>query len=92
MAMQTDILATSLAASGTASAGRARVRGALIEPGVSAGSVVFKDGGSGGTTKFTVNTTANGESFSVVIPADGVLCTTDVYCVLTNAKVTVFYA
>ena len=92
MAMQTDILATSLAASGTAFGGRARVRGALIEPSGSAGSVVFKDGGASGTTKFTVNTSANGETFSVVIPADGVLFATDVYVALTNAKVTVFYA
>ena len=91
MAMQTDILASSLAASGTAFAGRTRVRGALIEPGSSAGSVVFKDGGSGGTTKFTINTSANGESFSMVVPADGILFTTDVYVALTNAKVTVFH-
>ena len=92
MGMQTDILAASLAASGTAFAGRTRVRGALIEPSGSAGSVVFKDGGASGTTKFTVNTSANGETFSVVIPADGVLFATDVYVALTNAKVTVFYA
>ena len=91
MAMQTDILASSLAASGTAFAGRTRVRGALIEPGGSAGSVVFKDGGSGGTTKFTINTSANGETFSMVVPADGILFTTDVYVALTNAKVTVFH-
>ena len=91
MGMQTDILASSLAASGTAFAGRTRVRGALIEPGSSAGSVVFKDGGSGGTTKFTINTSANGESFSMVVPADGILFTTDVYVALTNAKVTVFH-
>ena len=92
MAMQTDILAASLAASGTAFNQRTRVRGALIEPSGSAGSVVFKDGGASGTTKFTVNTSANGETFSVVIPADGVLFVTDVYVALTNAKVTVFYA
>jgi hypothetical protein len=91
MGMQTDILASSLAASGTAFAGRTRVRGALIEPSGSAGSLVFKDGGSSGTTKFTINTTANGESFSLVIPSDGILFSTDVYVALTNAKVTVFY-
>ncbi len=91
MAMQTDILATSLAASGSAFGARTRVRGALIEPGASAGSVVFKDGGSGGTTKLTINTTANGETFSVVIPSDGILFQTDVYVTLSNAKVTVFY-
>ena len=91
MAMQTDILATSLAASGTAFAGRTRVRGALIEPGGNAGTLTFKDGGASGTTKFTINTTANGESFSVVIPSDGILFQTDVYVALSNAKVTVFY-
>lgn len=92
MGMQTDVMANSLAASGSVFGGRARVRGALVEPGASAGSVVFKDGGSSGTTLFTINTSANGESFSVVIPAEGVLFETDVYVALTNAKVTVFYA
>lgn len=92
MGMQTDIKAVSLAASGTAFNQRTRVRGALIEPGASAGSVVFKDGGSSGTTIMTINTSANGETFSMVIPADGIVFQTDVYVALTNAKITVFYA
>ena len=92
MTMQTDIKAKSLDASGTAFDQRTRVRGAIIEPSGSAGSVVFKDGGSGGTTVMTLNTTANGETFSVVVPADGILFSTDVYVAVTNAKVTVFYA
>lgn len=91
MTMQTDVKATSLAASGTVSNQRTRVRGALVEPGASVGSVVFKDGGASGTTMFTINTVANGEPFSVVIPAEGVLFSTDVYAALTNTKVTVFY-
>ena len=92
MGMQTDIKAVSLAASGTAFNQRTRIRGALIEPGASAGSVVFKDGGSGGTTIMTINTTANGETFSMVIPANGIVFQTDAYVALTNAKITVFYA
>ena len=92
MTMQTDINAVSLAASGTAFGSRTRVRGAIVEPSTNAGSVVFKDGGSGGTTRFTINTSANGEPFSVVIPANGILFNTDVYVALTDAKVTVFYA
>lgn len=92
MAMQTDVMAKSLAASGSVIGNRARVRGALVEPGSGVGSVVFKDGGSGGTTLFTVNTVAGGEPFSVIIPAQGVLFETDVYVTLTDAKVTVFYA
>ena len=91
MGMQTDIKAASVAVSGTAYGGRTRVRGALVEPGTGVGSVVFKDGGVSGTTVMTINTVANGEPFSVVIPAEGVLFVIDVYVALTNAKVTVFY-
>jgi hypothetical protein len=89
--MQTDVKAISLAASGDIFGERTRVRGLIIEPGGSTGSVVIKDGGSSGTTLFTVNTVANGETFSVLIPAEGVLCLTSAYATLTNAKVTVFY-
>jgi hypothetical protein len=89
--MQTDVRAISLAASGDIFGERTRVRGLIIEPGGSTGSVVIKDGGSSGTTLFTVNTVANGETFSVLIPAEGVLCLTSAYATLSNAKVTVFY-
>lgn len=91
MGMQTDVKAVSLAASGAITDTRTRVRGMVIEPGASAGSVVLKDGGSGGTTLFTINTLAGGETFNVIIPAEGVLCVTSAYATLTNAKVTVFY-
>ena len=92
MAMQTDVMAKTLAASGAVTDARTRVRGMVIEPGASAGSVTIKDGGSSGTTLFTINTTANGETFNVLIPAQGVLCETSAYATLSNAKVTVFYA
>jgi hypothetical protein len=91
MTMQTDVKAVSLAASGTVSNQRTRVRGAMIEPGVSAGSIVFKDGGASGTTVMTVNTVANGDPFPMLIPGEGVLFQTDVYAALTNVKATVFY-
>ncbi len=91
MGMQTDVKAISLDASGAVTDARVRVRGMVIEPGASAGSVILKDGGSSGTTLFTINTTANGETFNVLIPAEGVLCVTSAYATLSNAKVTVFY-
>jgi len=90
--MQTDVKAVSLAASGDIYAGRARIRGMVVEPGASAGSIIVKNGGSGGTTLFTINTIAGGETFNVIIPAEGVLCETSAYATLSNAKVTVFYA
>ena len=91
MAMQTDVKAISLAASGDISAYPTRVRGLVVEPGASAGSVIIKDGGTGGTTLFTINTIAGGETFSVFIPAEGVRCFISAYATLSNAKVTVFY-
>jgi hypothetical protein len=91
MSMQTDVRAISLAASGAITDTRTRVRSVVIEPGASAGSVVIKDGGASGTTLFTINTTANGETFNVLIPEQGVLCTDSAYAELTNAKATVFY-
>ena len=91
MTMQTDVSAISLATSGDISAQRTRVRGMVVEPGASAGAVTIKDGGSSGTTLFTINTVAGGETFPVIIPAEGVLCRTSAYATLSNAKVTVFY-
>jgi hypothetical protein len=38
---------------------RTRVKSVYIVPSGTAGSVVFKDGGSGGTTRMTINTLAS---------------------------------
>ena len=92
MTMQTDVKAVSLAASGAVTDGRARLRSLVIEPSGSAGSVIMKDGGSGGTTIMTLNTTAGGETFNILIPAEGVLFATSIYATLSNTKVTAFYA
>lgn len=89
--MQTDVKAVSLALSGSVFGDRTRVKGMVIEPGTGPGSVVLKDGGASGTTVMTVNTTALGEPFNVLIPGEGVLFSTSVYATLTDAKVTVFY-
>lgn len=93
MSMQTDVSAKSLATSDTVYATRTRVRGLLVNPGTQNGSVVLKDGGSSGTTIMTIATVANGEPFSVIIPANGVVFETDVYAALagTATAVTVFY-
>ena len=91
MAMQTDVKAAYLSATGTAFGGRTRVRGLLIVPNASAGSVVIRNGGASGTTVFNITTLAAGTPFSVVIPADGVLFETDVHVTISNAFVHVFY-
>jgi len=91
MAMQTDVLSTSLSSSGSVYGARTRVRGLVITPGASAGSVTLLDGGSGGTSKMVINTPAAGQPFNVLIPGEGVLFSTTVYATLSNATVTVFY-
>ena len=91
MTMQTDVKAKSLAASGSVFGDRTRVKGLVITPGASAGSVELKDGGASGTSVLTINTVANGETFNVLAPGEGVLFSTNVYATLTNATVTVFY-
>lgn len=91
MGMQTDVSTAIVSVSGTAYAARTRVRGLLVVPSGSAGTIVLKDGGASGTTLLSIATAANGEPFSVVIPANGVLFETDVYTAVSNAAVTVFY-
>lgn len=88
MAMQTDVKPTTLTASGVVFEGRARVKGMVVTPGASAGSVKISDGAS---DIFTVYTVAQGETFNVIVPGEGVLCSVNVYATLSNANCTVFY-
>jgi hypothetical protein len=88
MAQQTDVKAKSLAASGVIFEGRTRVKGMIIAPTSSAGNVTITDGG---TNVFAVQTAANGEAFNCLIPADGILFSTNVTVTLVNTSVTVFY-
>jgi hypothetical protein len=93
MTVQTDVSNVQVAASGSAFASRARVKGIVITTTVAtAGSVLLKDGGSGGTTLINIDTPAVVGTYSVTVPGEGVLFETDVYATLTNCKVSIFYA
>ena len=92
MAMQNDVKAAALSTTGTLYGGRARIRGIFVIPGASAGSLVIKDGGSSGTTLFTIATVAGGQPFNVIIPDQGVLASTSVYAAISNVTGSVFYA
>ena len=95
MAMQTDVKSTHLNASGSVYAGRARIKGIVMVASASlAGTLVLKDGGSGGTNviEIDVPSNSNPNSFYVAVPGEGVLCNTNIYATITNlASVTVFY-
>jgi hypothetical protein len=86
--MQTDVKPKTLTSSGAVFEGRARVKGMIVTPTGSAGSVTIADGS---TSVFTVYTIASGETFNVLIPGEGVLCSSNVYATLSNANCTVFY-
>lgn len=92
MAMQYDVKNVHANASGSLVGYRTRVKGMVItSTGGGAGSVLLKDGGSGGTTQLEVDVPATAAFHSVIIPGEGVLFETSVYATLTNCYVSVFY-
>lgn len=92
MTMQYDVKNVHANASASLLTGRFRVKGMVItSTGAGAGSVLLKDGGSGGTTRIEVDVPSTAAFHNVVIPGEGVLFQTDVYATLTNCYVSVFY-
>ena len=101
MAMQTDVLVSAVLSSdgqftnatGSADITRCRVKAVYIVPAATAGSVVFRDGGSGDTIIMTLNTVASAtQPTYLLFPGEGVLFTTKVYADVTNiGTVTIFY-
>lgn len=86
-----DVKSNVATSSSTVVGSPARVRGIYYTANASAGSIVVKDGGSGGTTVISIAVPANGFG-NITIPGDGVLCSTNVYVALTNVgSATVFY-
>ena len=95
MTMQYDVKSTHLNASGSIFAGRARIKGfSICATASTAGTLQLKDGGSGGTVlvEIDIPSNSNPNSFYVLVPGEGVLCSTSIYATMTNiASVTVFY-
>jgi hypothetical protein len=92
MATQTDVKNVALAATGALLAFPSRVKGMVITSSAAgAGSVILKDGGSGGTTLVEITTPATAAFHSVTIPGEGVRFATNVYATLANCAVSVFY-
>ena len=88
--MQSDVLSAEKTSSGAVFAGRARVK-ALTIAYASGGTVAIKDGGSGGTTVWSFTAPAAAGSVHVLLPGEGILCSTSVYATLSSATVNVVY-
>jgi hypothetical protein len=91
--MQTDVLAAHVEATGTMVTGRVRVKGYQFLGAGTAGDIILRDGGSGGTIRLQFNISATPlNPLSFLIPGEGILFYTDVHVTLpTGAKITVFY-
>ena len=93
--MQTDVKSTHLNASGSVFAGRTRIKGFVMCATASlAGTLLLRNGGASGTVVIEVDipSNSNPNSIYILVPGEGVLCSTDVYASITNlASVTVFY-
>ena len=73
--------------------GRTRIKAVYIVPTGTGGSVIFKDGGSSGTTVMTLNTVASAtQPTYLLFPGEGVLFSTNVHGTVANVgSVTIFY-
>jgi len=86
-----DVKAATASSNTAVIEGPTRVKSFYYNANASVGSIVLKDGGSGGSTIVTVAVPANGFG-TVYIPGDGIRFSTNVYTVLTNvASVTIFH-
>ena len=88
--MQTDVKGAERTTSGTAFAGPARVKSITISY-ASGGTVAIKDGGASGTTVWSFTAPAAAGSVHVLLPGEGVRCSTDVCVALSSATATVAY-
>jgi len=98
--MQTDVLASvPITASGqftdqaATNLARCRVKSIYIVPTGTAGSLILRDGGSGGPIKATINTVASASQPTyMLLPGEGLVFQTAVYGAVTNlGSATVFY-
>ena len=86
-----DVKSNVTTSSATVVGSPARVRGIHYVANASPGTIVVKDGGSGGSTVLSVAVAANAYG-NIIIPGDGILCSTNVYAALTNvSSATIIY-
>ena len=94
MSMQTDVKSTAIAAAQTNAAvfaGPARIKGMVVSVPAAGGTLSLKNG-SGGTTVFSFVAPAVAGSVNIVVPGEGILCTSGIYATTpADMTVTVFY-
>jgi len=92
MSTLTNVFAAHRDSTGTIYAGATNLAGYQLLSGGTAGEIVFRDGGSGGTVLMRVNIPATPTNpISTLLPGNGIRFTTDIHVTLpTSASVTIF--
>lgn len=90
MAMQYDVKSAQVTSTNTAYADTTRVKAITISY-ASGGTVVLKDGGASGTTRFSFTAPAAAGSQHILVPGEGIKFNTDVHATLSSATIVVFY-
>lgn len=91
MSTLTNVFAQHADATGTIYSGATNLAGYQLASGGTAGEIVFRDGGSGGTVLLTVNITVNTAVISTLLPGNGIRFNTDIHVTLPlSSAVTIF--
>ena len=92
MSTLTNVFSAHADATGTIYAGATNLAGYQIAPGGTAGEIIFRDGGAGGTLLLKVNIPATPLTpISTLIPGNGIRFNTNIHVTLpANAAVTIF--
>jgi hypothetical protein len=92
MSTLTNVFSEHKDATGTIYAGATNLAGYQALSGGTAGEIIFRDGGSGGTVLLRINIPANTNNpVSNLIPGNGIRFNTDIYVTLpASASVTIF--
>ncbi len=91
--MDTDVKASTVAATGTVVSGRVRIRGLAWDNGNTGGAITIRDGGASGTTVLTFVAPGAAGFYTIDVPSCGILCATDVHATLAAdvGSLVVFY-
>ena len=94
MTMQTDVSSTYLTASGSVVAAPFRLKSFIVRGDGTAGYVKFRDGSASGAILLQVDLgTADTQTFSVLLPGEGVRFPTSIYADISHAAaLTAFWA
>ena len=91
MSTLTNVFSKHASATGTIYNGAANVAGYQLASGGTAGEIVFRDGGSGGTELLRINITVNTAVIATLLPGNGIRFNTNIHVTLpASASITIF--